>query len=92
MSRAPLVAANWKMHKTRAEAGAFLAALRCRARRARRRRGRRLPAVHRARGGGRALRGTRRRGRGPEHARGGDGRVHRRGLGADARRRWAPTG
>ena len=49
MERTPLVAGNWKMHKTRAEAADFCAALAAAGRRARRGRPRHLPAVHGAR-------------------------------------------
>ena len=63
----------------------------CRAWPRARRRGRHLPAVHRAGGGGRGLRRRRGAGRRPEHARGGVGRLHRRGLGADADRARGAT-
>ena len=49
--RRPFVAANWKMNKTVGEAEEFLRRFLPRVARARRRRGRRLPAVHGARGG-----------------------------------------
>ena len=52
----------------------------------RRRRYRRLPALHLARPRGRALQGQPGPDRGPEHARGRERRLHRGGLGADARR------
>ena len=83
--RTPYIAANWKMNKTVAEAAEFVDALLpriaatqcdvvvC-------------PPVHGAQRGGRAPLRDRRQGRRPEHARGGVGRLHRRGLGADAGR------
>ena len=55
-------------------------------RRGRRRRGRHLPAVHRAAGDGRLGARLERAGLRAEHARGRRGRVHRRDLGADAGR------
>ena len=83
--RTPYIAANWKMHKTVAEAAEFVDALlpRIAATQSRRRH---LPAVHGADRGGRAALRHRGQGRRPEHARGGLGRLHRRGLGADAGR------
>ncbi len=91
MSRRPFVAGNWKMHKTGAEAAAFVEALRGR-----------IPAgVDVAvcppftaladtvrRGGGQRHRRVR-----PEHAPGRVRRIHRRGVGGDAgrgRRRRRP--
>ena len=84
-TRTPVLAANWKMHKTVAEA----ARVRRRAAAADRRhpaRRRHLPAVPGAERGRRAIARQRGPGRRPEHARGGVGGLHRRGLGADAGR------
>ena len=58
--RTPLVAANWKMHKTTAETADFLERFTGRARRARRGGRRRLPAVHLAAGRRRLAAGARR--------------------------------
>ena len=77
----PLVAGNWKMNKTIAEAGEFFEA-RCRWAPSPRR-GRDCPP-YTALGAGRRARGSRGAHRRPEHARGRRGSVHRRGVGADA--------
>ena len=80
-----LIAGNWKMYKGPAETAEFCVELR-RSRRPRGRRRRRLPALHVA-GRDRAGAGRHRhRRRGPERPLGRGGRVHRRGLGADAAR------
>ena len=87
MSRARLVAGNWKMHKTVAEAEAYVDALVPRVGEPRRGRRRALRAVHDARrrwSSGSAGRAVAVYAQNMHEARG--GRVHRRGLGADARR------
>ena len=79
--RRPLVAANWKMHKTIAEAADFLERFVAELGGLERRRRRRLPALHVAAGGRRAARGARRSRVAAQnvHERG-VGRVHGRGL------------
>ena len=74
--RRPLIAANWKMNKTNAEAAAFCDDFTARDLPA----GAdvvHLPAVHRAAHGGRGRRRLGGASGGAEHARGGRGRVHR---------------
>ena len=78
-----LIAGNWKMFKGPAETGAFCLALR-RAEWSRRRR--RVSAVRLARGGGAALAGTEIAVSAQNVPLGLGGRVHRRGLPADAAR------
>ena len=84
--RTPLIAGNWKMHKTVAEAEQFIQALLPRVSTADGRRRRDLPAVPGAGGDGRLDPRLARPGLRPEHAPGRRGRVHGRGVGADARR------
>ena len=86
MSRTPFIAGNWKMHKTIAEAEAFIRRAAPAGRRGRRRRDRDLPAVPRAAGDGRLRARLERRSLRAEHARGRLRRLHRRGVGADAHR------
>ena len=84
------VAANWKMHKTNAEARAFIAQLPAGARRATDVDVGRVPALHGARARWSRPRATRlgvaAQNMHEEHA----GRVHRRGVGADADRAGRP--
>ena len=86
MSRTPLIAGNWKMNKTVAEAERFIQALLPRVSSLRRRRARDLPALHGARGDGRQRPRIARRGLRAEHARGAERRLHGRDLRGDARR------
>ena len=85
MSRAPLIAGNWKMNKTVAEAERYVAGAAAAASRA--------STASRSRSARRSPRSApmvdahariARRGVRAEHARGAAGRVHRRDLGADA--------
>ena len=85
--RTPLIAGNWKMHKTVAEAERLHHRRSCRSVS----RGRRVevaicPPFTGAAGDGRGARGSRREGVRAEHASGEPGRLHRRGVGADADR------
>ena len=86
-----LIAGNWKMFKGPEEAGEFCRALR-EARAAGRRRRGRLPAVRLARRGGAGARRHRDRRLRAELPLGARGRVHGRGVGADAARARASTG
>ena len=84
--RRPVVAANWKMYKTVREAEAFAGAFLPRVTDVRERRDRARPALPRALRARPAPRRERGRARGPERERGEAGRLHRRGLAADAGR------
>ena len=80
--RTPVIAGNWKMHTTLAEARALAAAVRdgCRGLTGHRRRG--VPAVHGAQRGGRGARRLARPARRAGRALGDGGRLHGRGLAA----------
>ncbi len=88
--RTPLIAGNWKMHKTVAEAEEFIAALLPAGVLGRRRRRRDLPHVHRAGGDGGLHSRLPGGGLRPEHAPGRSRRLHRRGFGGDAHRARRP--